>query len=177
MDVVNSNYHSLEGKLTRRFEKGLNYSAAFTWSRSIDSSSGTRGSNLYPYNTYNLQQLRGVSDFNEKYRFVTNLVYELPFGTGKSLFNHGLAGAIVGGWQVGGILTARTGLPFNGPTRGYRGLGISLGIRKLHGKTCVPENRTPTHWWNAAAFDLTNPSLTYRVGSRQECARWDSGNA
>jgi hypothetical protein len=36
----------------------------------------------------------------------------LPIGPGKSLLNHGLASKTIGGWQVSGILTMMTGLPF-----------------------------------------------------------------
>ena len=168
MDTVSSNYSSLEGKLTRRLDKGLTYSAAFTWSRSIDGGSATRGGpQLWPYNSYNLEQERGPSDFNEKYRFVGNAIYELPFGVGKNHLNHGMTGALLGGWQLGNILTAYTGLPLNGPGLGdTASLGLSEGnTGNFTGISPVPATRTPSHWWNAAAFDLTNPVLSYRVGN------------
>jgi Carboxypeptidase regulatory-like domain len=167
MDTVSSNYHSLEGKVTRRTGNGLTLSAAITWSRSIDGGSGTRASRLWPYDSYDLQQMHGPSDFNETFRFVTNFVYDLPFGAGKSLVNHGVAGAIVGGWQVGGILTAYSGLPLTGPTVGdVANIGNTEGeIGNFTGISPVPKNRTPNNWWNAAAFDVTNPDLTYQEGN------------
>ena len=115
MDTASSNYNSLEGKLNQRLSNGLVYSLGITWMKSIDYGSALRGGFLWPYNSYDLQQLRGVSDFDVPLRFVANFVYDLPVGPGKSILSHGVAGAIIGGWQVGGIVTAYSGLPTNGP--------------------------------------------------------------
>ena len=69
MDVASSNYHSLEGKLNHRFSNGLVYSLGITWMKSIDYGSAVRGGYLWPYNSYDLQQLRGPSDFDVPLRF------------------------------------------------------------------------------------------------------------
>jgi hypothetical protein len=115
MDTASSNYNSLEGKLTQRYSVGLVYSVGMTWMKSIDYGSAVRGGFLWPYNSYNLQQLRGPSDFDVPLRFVANFVYDLPIGPGQAVITHGVAGAIIGGWQAGGIITAFSGLPTNGP--------------------------------------------------------------
>jgi hypothetical protein len=99
---------------------------------------------------------------------VTNFVYDLPLGPGKPLFNHGLAGAVVGGWQVGGIFTARSGLPLQGPTISD-GQGPNLGNPNSEYPNYTgispSANRDLQHWWNSAAFDVTNPNLGYQPGS------------
>ena len=49
---------------------------------------------------------------------MASFVYELPFGAGKSLASQGVIGKIVGGWQVGGIVTFSDGAPLNGTQLG-----------------------------------------------------------
>jgi hypothetical protein len=176
MDTVSSNYHSLEGKLSQRLSKGLIYSVAFTWSKSIDYGSSNRGGSLWPYNSYNLRQLRGPSDFDVPLRLVANFVYELPFGKGKPLLDHGLASALVGGWEVGSIITANDGLPLNGPSVGDTAKIGALGNAcNYTGVSPIPSVRDTQHWWNAAAFDCTSQTLTYQVGNEGRNALYGIG--
>jgi hypothetical protein len=180
MDTASSDYHSLEGKLSRRFSDGLVYSVGVTWMKSIDYFSAIRArGSVWPYDSYNLEQARGPSDFDVPVRFVANFVYDLPIGPGKAIVNHGVTGAIIGGWQVGGILTAYRGLPLNGPTTG--GDTARIGNQNA-GNTCdftgvspVPANRDNYHWWNAAAFNCTDPTLTYQVGNEGRNALYGIG--
>ena len=167
MDTASSNYNSLEGKLNQRFSDGLVYSVGITWMKSIDYGSAVRGGFLWPYNSYDLQQLRGPSDFDVPLRFVTSFVYDLPVGPGKAFVNHGVAGAIIGGWQLGGIVTAYSGLPTNGPSLGDTARVGTLGnAGNYTGISPIPANRDNQHWWNAAAFDWTNPALSYQAGNQ-----------
>jgi hypothetical protein len=169
MNTADSNYNSLEAKLSQRYANGLTFSVAFTWSRAIDDGSGDRDGTLYPNNAYQLYKERGTATFNQPHRFVTNFVYDLPLGPGKSHFNHGLGGTLVGGWQIGGIFTARSGLPLQGPTISD-GQGPNVGnpnslYPNYTGISPIPANRNLQQWWNAAAFDLNNPNLGYQPGS------------
>ena len=176
MDTASSNYHSLEAKLNQRFSGGLVYSIGFTWMKSIDYGSALRGGFLWPYNSYDLQQLRGVSDFDVPLRFVTSFVYDLPIGPGKNVLSHGVAGAIIGRWQVGGIVTAYSGLPTNGPSLGDTARVGTLGnAGNYTGISPVPANRDMQHWWNAAAFDSTNPNLSYQAGNQGRNAFYGIG--
>ncbi|MGH9428007.1 MAG: TonB-dependent receptor domain-containing protein, partial [Terriglobia bacterium] len=85
-NLVNSNYHALNLKLQQRFSKGLTLLAGYTWSKAIDNGSGIRedpGDRLQPNNPYNLRAERGLSQFHVGHRFVSSVLYELPFGPGK----------------------------------------------------------------------------------------------
>jgi hypothetical protein len=168
-DVDNANYHSLSAKLTQRFSKGLTFIAAYTWSKAIDGGSAIRtnsGDTLWPVNSYNLRAERGLSQFDVPRRFVTSFVYELPFGPGKTFANHGIAGAIVGGWQIGGILTFADGTPVNvsqlGDTAGLNTLGNQPDAT---GISPIPANRSAQQFWNIAAINATNPDLSWRPGN------------
>jgi hypothetical protein len=167
--VVNSNYNALNGKLTQRLTRGLTYTAAFTWSKAIDGGSATRtngGDTLWANNSYTLNTMRGPSQFNMPRRFVASYVYNLPFGRGRSYLTHGVAGAVAGGWQLGGILTLADGTPLQGSTLGdTTSVGNLANFPNVTGVSPIPANRSASNYFNAAAFDFTNPNLTYQMGN------------
>jgi hypothetical protein len=88
---------------------------SYTWARSIDTTSGVRNQGndtLYPQNSYCLSCERGLSAFDVHHRMVTSILYDLPVGKGKLLnINNRVANTVVGGWELGGILTLQTGQP------------------------------------------------------------------
>ncbi len=87
-----ADYNSLAAKLQRRFSAGLTYLVSYTWSKSIDTGSGIRvppGDQQFTQNEWCVSCDRAVSSFSASHRFVTSLLYELPFGKGKPLLNHG----------------------------------------------------------------------------------------
>lgn len=167
--VVNSNYNALNWKLTQRFAKGLSYTVAFTWSKAIDEGSATRtngGDTLWPNNSYTLNTMRGPSQFNMPHRFVASYVYDLPFGKGKPLLTHGVAAAITGGWQLGGILTLADGTPVQGSTLGdTTNIGNLADFPNVTGISPIPANRSASNYFNPAAFNFTSPTLSYLPGN------------
>ena len=165
----NSNYHALSAKVTQRFSQGLTYLVGFTWSKAIDGGSAIRtnsGDTLWPTNSYNLGAERGLSQFHVGRRLVASWVYELPFGSRKRFANQGVISKIAGGWQVGGILSFADGTPINvaqlGDTAGLNTLGNQPDAT---GMSSVPANRSALHFWNIAAFNYTNPDLSWRPGN------------
>jgi hypothetical protein len=111
----NAVYNGLSTRLQRRSGGGLTYLVGYTWSRSIDTASGIRnndGDTLFPQNSYCIRCERGLSTFSVSHRMVTSVLYELPFGTGKPFVNQGgVANVLLGGWQIGSIVTLQTGFP------------------------------------------------------------------
>jgi hypothetical protein len=165
----NSSYHALSAKLTQRLTKGLTYLVGFTWSKAIDDGSAIRtnsGDTLWPSNSYNLGAERGLSQFDVGRRFVASFVYELPFGKGKPLASQGPVAAIVGGWQVGGVVTLADGTPINvaqlGDTAGLNTLGNQPDATGVSPFVSSP---TTQRFWNIAAFNYTNPDLSWRPGN------------
>ena len=68
------------------------------------------GSN--PQNFYNPRSERSLSSFDTPNTLVVSYIYELPFGPGKELLKDGgVAGRIVGGWQINGLTTFQSGTP------------------------------------------------------------------
>ncbi len=112
-----SDYDALSAKLTRRFSSGLTYLVSYTWSKSIDTGSGIRqpsGDTQEAQNDACIQCDRALSAFNAGQRFVTSSLYELPFGKGRAFLNRGgVTNAVLGNWQLTGILTWQSGFPLN----------------------------------------------------------------
>ena len=101
--IFTSNYNSLQVSLNRRFSKGLTLGAAYTWSRLLTTNPQDR--DLATYNTYNLKQSYGPSTLNTPQMFVLSYVYEFPFYRSQQ----GIAGHVLGGWELSGITTIQSG--------------------------------------------------------------------
>jgi hypothetical protein len=107
-----SSYNSLQISLNKRFTHGLMFQASYTWSHSIDDTSGYEGSGAAPGvgripNPYNFALNRGDSNFDARHRFVINYNYELP----TPRWNNAFSKYVLGGWRVSGITTLQTGFP------------------------------------------------------------------
>jgi hypothetical protein len=156
-----SNYNAFSAKVTKRLSSGLTYLASFTWSKSLDNGSAIRGTStdILPQNSRCLPCDYGYSSFNIPYRFVGSAQYDLPFGSGKHFLDKGgVLNEIVGGWQIGSILTWQAGLALNtaagSDTAGTGGYGeIRLNATGISPN--LPANRrTVQKWYNQAAFAL-----------------------
>jgi hypothetical protein len=102
----NSIYHSWQNTLKRRLSGGLVFEGSYTWSKLIDT-------NVNHQDTYNVAASRALSDADVAHRFVMGTVYDLPFGRGRRFggdFSR-ITNAILGGWQVNGIITYQSGVP------------------------------------------------------------------
>lgn len=120
-----SNYHGGVFQLARRFEQGLEFSVAYTFSKSMDDKSydptftrisgGTAVSAAStPFDASNRRLNYGPSDFDRTHLFQTTGIYELPFGPGKR-FGRGANGFIsrlIGGWTATTAVVWQSGVPF-----------------------------------------------------------------
>ncbi len=163
LQVVHSegtgNYNGLGVKLTRRMSGGLTALVSYTWSKALDSASAIRGnySDIFPQDNYCLGCDMGYSVFNTPHRFVTSTLWELPFGKGRKFADQGgVVNQIVGGWQVGSIITIQNGRPLN-TQAGWDAPGTgTYGDWRLSATgedPNLPEDRRSTNqWWNVGAF-------------------------
>ncbi len=109
--VGDSVYHALALRADKRFSKGLLFQVSYTFSKLIDNVQERFGGRSSFTNPYDLRQSRSISDNDRSRIFVSNFVYELPFGTGQRWASHGPVGKILGNWQLSGIFTAMNGQP------------------------------------------------------------------
>jgi len=112
-----STYHGAQFSLTHRLSRGLHFNAAYTFSRSEDTSSSDPGSTagsgkpdvpntgfVVQGDQRNLDANRAVSDFDRTHRFSLNFVYDLPFRSSSKFLS---------GWQLSGFFQAQTGSPYS----------------------------------------------------------------
>ena len=111
-----SSYDGLLVSLRKRFSKGFQFDVNYTWSHAIDNQSSVTNavSEGLIYDALNLDAGRGNADFDVRHLFNANAIWELPFGQGRAYGTNvnGFVDAIIGGWSIAGIFTARSGLPF-----------------------------------------------------------------
>jgi outer membrane receptor protein involved in Fe transport len=106
---INSNYNALQTNLSKRFSQGLMFTIAYAYSKSMDVGSNQPGFT----DNLDLRRQYGPSDFDRTHMVTASHLYELPFGKGKHFLNQGgMAGRIIGGWQLNGIFRFATGTPF-----------------------------------------------------------------
>ena len=154
--AANSVYHSLQARLEQRLYKGVSLLASYTYSKSIDDSSGffsTTGDPNFPQNSYDLSAERGRSDFDIRQRFTLSYAYDLPIAKGHRW---------IGGWQSFGVLTFQTGQPFtvallpnnDNANTGQSQLGFGANDRpNVVGNPGI-SNPGPSAWFNTAAFAI-----------------------
>jgi hypothetical protein len=115
MQDVNSIYHSLQASIEKRASRGLTILASYTYSRSIDdlpAGAGVTGFDTFSTRPWD-DPLRhqfdyGPSDFDHTHRFVASYVWVLP----TPARGNGFLRNVLGGWQLGGVVSAQTGRPF-----------------------------------------------------------------
>jgi len=110
---ANSNFHSFQAYLARTFRSGLGFTAAYTWSKSIDDVSDVLGvlaaDTPNQQNPFNNRDNRAVSAFDVPHRLVVTHSYELP----KFANSNGFVKQTLGGWSLNGIFQTQSGYPVN----------------------------------------------------------------
>jgi hypothetical protein len=113
-DNGHSRYDSLQVQAERRFSRGLQFTAAYTWSKTKDNSCGAFDCRR-PQDVFNIEGEYGTSSLDIPQRFVFSSIYELPFGRGRH-YGGEIPRAldfVLGGWQLNGILNLQSGQVFN----------------------------------------------------------------
>ena len=111
-----STYHSFRARFERRFAQGFQAGASYSWSRLVSNASedlfGGGPQSGVLQNPFDISSLKTESPNNPPHVFVTNFLFELPFGKGRRYLKEGgLVNAIVGGFQIGGIFRYQSGTP------------------------------------------------------------------
>jgi hypothetical protein len=120
--VGNSTYNGLAISLRQRMGKSLSWDFNYTFSHSLDDSSGLQSGDSFNYQSFILNPIRqrdnyASSGFDLRHQINVNGVYQFPIGRGQrfaSTISKGLD-AVIGGWQLSGIYRFNTGLPVNAP--------------------------------------------------------------
>jgi hypothetical protein len=174
-NVLNSNYNSLQVQLRQRFNHGLTYNIAYTWSRSLDELSGLNvsGVSAFVQDPHNPQADYGPSSFNQPNRLTANGSWELPVGKGKR-WSLGSANWVLGGWKASGIYTINSGrsaTAYGYGGGGYDEMGLCCWNSRYRpnqsGSAETGFTRSYTEWFNTSVFSLA-PLGTYGNAGKGE---------
>ncbi len=175
-DEANGSYNSLQIELHSNLRNGLQLQAAYTFSRAIDTSTGTGGdgfdldsvSNPYVGWTYD----RGPSVFDRTHVAFVNFIYDVPlFRNSQNRFMK----STLGGWQASGIVTAESGAPVNLGVSGSTVCSFvpNCAVRpNLTGNISYPKSRTTLSsgnnsklWFNPSVFSVAPVSAGSSVAT------------
>jgi len=111
-----SSYHSLQAAVTKGLTHGLQFQLSYTYAHSLDNgssfeNSGFGGSGSRGYNQYVQSLNYGDSLFDARQRLVFSPIYIVPFKSHGNTFS--VSNLALAGWEVSGIATVATGLPFD----------------------------------------------------------------
>ncbi|MGH9664094.1 MAG: carboxypeptidase regulatory-like domain-containing protein [Bryobacteraceae bacterium] len=118
--IGNQSYQALQVSFQKRLSSGLQYTLNYTYSKCMTNNLGYYGQggqsgqgNYYYQNIYNAAAEWGPCDYDATHNFVGDVIYSLPFGRDRTFGKNmnRVADAVIGGWQVGGILSLHTGFP------------------------------------------------------------------
>ena len=124
--VGSSAYHGVNFKLEKRYSSGLQFNMNYTFARALDDVEsrdelGGEAGRVPFANQYDRRLAWGLTGNHIKHRYITSVVWDIPWGKGRAhSFSNAALNQIAGGWTVGTIIEARTGPPF-GATYGNIG--------------------------------------------------------
>jgi hypothetical protein len=152
------NYDALLVKFQRRFANGFSFTNSYTYGQAIDLSSDNDGG-VALVNVYNPGYNRGPADYDVKHTFVSNWIYALPFGKTHKL----------GGWQLSGILYARTGRALTiTQAQGVQSTGSNTGQQSANRPNRIGDGAaadpTIAQWFDPTAFQVV-PETTATFGT------------
>jgi hypothetical protein len=162
-------YDAFEATYNHRFHKGLSVLVSYTFSKFLDNVEGVNSwavtGNSTPANTYNLAAEKSVDGSDTPQSLVVSYIYDLPIGRGKAI-GSGFSrktDAVLGGWEVTGIVTAKSGIP----------IAVNGNNIPSYGGNPRPDvigNTHATHqsvgeWFNTGAFAYA-PYGTFGTASR-----------
>jgi hypothetical protein len=189
----NSNYNGLQASLQKRFSNNSIFNVNYTWSHALTNADGDFAT---PQDQYDLAAEYGPAEFDRRQILNLNYVYMLPFFKTQT----GFEGHVLGGWEVSGIVSAYTGLPYtiynylddpagqgtidgnsfaSGRADQVGDPNVAGPVAANPGCTAPLQVHTAANWFNECAFALV-PTGEARPGDSQNGAvrgpglqRWD----
>jgi hypothetical protein len=191
--IFNSNYNSLQVKVTKKFSGKSLIDANYTFSRGLTNAQDDYST--APQNSYNIGAEYGPTAYNRNDILTVDGTWDLPWYRDQQ----GVIGKILGGWEASGLYTVNSGLPltvtmagggvinyegltsiYNGQTNGgiandAAGLGIlapsaaslrpNVVLKPSNGYGAV-QLRTRMNWFNQTAFTAPSPA-SFQVGNEK----------
>lgn len=156
----NSWYQGLQVSLQKRMSKGLLFTIAYTYSKTLIEGYGRNEGDGFNANTYQNPRDRaaekGRVGWDARQNMVANFVYEVPI---PASWNQGAGKLVLGGWQANGIVTLRTGFPFT-VAQGAIINTANTPVRPDRIGSGKSSNPTVNQWYNPDDFRVVSCSNT-----------------
>lgn len=176
-----SHYNAAQFSLQRRFADGWSFQTSYTFSKALDDQSGPFPSDYVSesgvsQNFFDRSGDYGRSSFDRTHVWVSNVLYELPFGPGHPFGADASRPLkfLFAGWLVGGVLSVESGPPFtvNLGTFNNSGTGASFPADRPNltgtSNTCRSSGN-PNEWFNPGMFTLPAPGEFGNAGRNILC--------
>jgi len=160
--VSSSKFHALQTSFNQRLGKGFQGNLSYMFSKCMDQGytyaglGGNAGSSSLT-NPYDFSIDKGLCVTDIRHNLVVNAVYRLPF--------HG--NRLKDGWQLTGIETYRTGLPYTITTGFDRSLVSNTFDQTRPNRIAgcdITANQSAAHWFNPACFALQDAGTIGNAG-------------
>jgi hypothetical protein len=155
-----ASYNALQAKIEKRYSNGFQLLGSYAYSKCLDN--GTSQSAPPSVSQYSLNY--GVCDIDLRQVLTTSSVYALPFGRDRRFMNHSNAfvNGLLGGWELAGILTLRSGLPYT-PVVGSDVALTGLSNQRPNRDGVPYQPRNPLCW----LYDSANANCVKIYGTHQ----------
>jgi hypothetical protein len=152
-------YNAMQFEANRRLTRGLAFNAHWTWAKNLTDSPDDNQLGGLLEDPYNRRRDRGPESYTPRHRFVSTMLYELPFGRGRQLFAGAsrLTDLAIGGWSLSAILQFQTGVfftpSFSGSDPSNTNTTTGRPDRIADGNLPA-DSRTIDRWFDASAFTV-----------------------
>jgi hypothetical protein len=151
---LGANYNALQAKLETRAWHGATLLTAYTYGKCLSDGAFSTQSREEP--NYGISYY-GVCAYNLTHNLVISYVYQLPIGKGQAFLGNvpGWANAFIGNWQISGVTTIQSGLPFTATiSTDTANTGVGSQRPNISGKPTMVKR--PSCWF----FISKNPACT-----------------
>jgi hypothetical protein len=161
----NSFYDALQIQIKKKIGRGLQIEGSYTWGKTIDTSSGSLVGDEYSNSIssplwFDTKLNRGLADFDVAHNLEVNYTWDLSMPKRAA----GLAAWALGGWQLGGVFEASTGVPFTpafaGDTLGVKSTDPNIDVPNLAGGSgcgSLVNSGNPIRYIKSQCFTVPNP--------------------
>jgi hypothetical protein len=164
-----SKYNGVNVGIQKRYARGLQFQANYTWAKFEDNADGRNELAGFPGDNsftdyYNPQSRWGLSGNDIRHRLIVSGLYQLPIGHGRRFSpTSAVLDEVIGGWSVGTIAELHTGTPMSVIDLVNNTNSFSDGVRPdLVGNPILSsDRRTAGAWFNTANFQLPTPAYGF----------------
>jgi len=167
------NYAAGSVKVEKRFSHGLQFLASYVWSHALADGNTPLSGDTSILNQTNFTASYSSASWDIRHSFTNGFIYELPVGRGQH-FGGGMshtADLLMGGWQLNGILTMRTGDAFTMSGASCHGVWSKcmpdyVSAFSGSGNAAPPGGRTPNEWFDTSSYTIaySNQALGIATG-------------